>query len=187
MRAILASWIVAALPLSAHALDVDVEGETAFLNGVIDGRSLGTLQRALKRNPGVEVLYFEDMPGSADDEANLEMARWVRAQGLTTELGANSIIESGAVDLFLAGVDRHGACGAQVGVHSWADSSGYTAAELARNHPDHAPYLSYYAAMGIPGAFYWFTVAAAPAEGMYYMTPAEINQFAVVTDPLTCS
>ena len=36
--------------------------------------------------------------------------------------------------------------------------------------------------MDIPEDFYWFTLEAAPAEGMHWMTEAEMARYRVHTD-----
>lgn len=167
-------------------IEVEVEGERAFLSGVIGSDALSQVQDALAGHPEVQVLVLGDMPGSADDEANLQLARWVRAQGYDTELTASSQIASGAVDLFVAGVTRTGHCSAEVGVHSWSDGNGLEATDLPRDHGDHQLYLDYYAEMDVPAEFYWFTIQAAPAADIYVMAAAELNEYAVVTEPLTC-
>lgn len=178
--------ILAACAGFGQKIEVEVEGQKAFLNGVIGSNALSQVQDALLGHPEVRVLVLGDMPGSADDEANLRLARWVRAQGYNTELTASSQIASGAVDLFVAGVTRIGHCDAEVGVHSWSDGSGLEATDLPRDHGDHQLYLDYYAEMDVPAEFYWFTIEAAPAADIYLMAAEELNEYAVVTEPLTC-
>ena len=36
--------------------------------------------------------------------------------------------------------------------------------------------------MGIPEAFYWFTLEAAPPEGMHWMTEEEMKKYGIYTD-----
>ncbi len=55
------------------------------------------------------------------------------------------------------------------------------AADLPRDDPEHAPYLEYFAAIGISPDFYWFTLEAAPPDGIHYLTPTEMVEFGVVT------
>ncbi len=168
-------------------LSLVADGSTARLYGSIKTSSLQTVETFLNRHPDIDTLVFVDMPGSSDDETNLQIAYLMRARGLKTELAANSVIESGAVDLFLAGVERTAECGAQAGVHSWWDTAGYGPREIAPDHPDHRLFLDYYDDMGVPEAFYWFTVEAAPPEDIYYLTPDEMAAYKVVTKPIKCS
>jgi hypothetical protein len=43
-------------------------------------------------------------------------------------------------------------------------------------------FLAYYAELGVPEDFYWYTINAATAEGMHYMTEAEIRSYGMATD-----
>lgn len=47
--------------------------------------------------------------------------------------------------------------------------------------PQHQLYLRYYSQMGIDAAFYWYTLDAADAQGMHYMTNDEIARYGVAT------
>ena len=121
---------------------------------------------------------MQEVPGSIDDEANLAAARLVRSYGLKTLVPTDGLIASGGVDFFLAGVERIVEPNAMLGVHSWAGDD-FTGAELSRDNPEHRLYLDYYAEMGIPAEFYWFTLKAAPAEDIHFMTPEEIAQYKI--------
>ena len=82
-------------------------------------------------------------------------------------------MESGGTDFFISGKELHIEKGAKIGVHSWA---GYdlVATELPKNHPEHKLFLEFYPKIEIDTAFYWFTLRAAPAQEMHYMTEKEI-------------
>lgn len=54
---------------------------------------------------------------------------------------------------------------------------------MPKTDPAHQDYLSYYADLGIPGAFYWFTLDAAGADEMHWMTASEVARFAMTTAP----
>ena len=54
--------------------------------------------------------------------------------------------------------------------------------DLPRNHPEHQKYLDFYRAVGIDTDFYWYTLQAAPAEGMHWMSESEMRSYAVGTD-----
>ena len=47
---------------------------------------------------------------------------------------------------------------------------------------EHDLFLDLYADLGIPADFYWFTLSAAPADGMHYMSEEEILRFNLLTD-----
>ena len=129
------------------------------------------------------------MPGSLDDETNLELARYLRTKELHIHLDSESDVNSGATDLYLSGVTRTMDCGAIYGVHSWSDGE-KTAREYPRDrdHEDHKPYIDYFEDMGLDRGedFYWFTVDVADFEEIHEMTPEEINQFGITTQPMTC-
>ena len=171
-------------------LNFEADGDVAFVNGVTMSQSLQTAKNFFQQNPSVQILAFEDVPGSADDETNLKIAKLIRQKGYATYLFEDSQIESGGVDLFIAGSTRTAECGAKVGVHSWAedgDDGAYDGRDLPKNHPDHTPYISYYTEMGLDTSFYWYTLQAAPANGMYYMRSDEMEKYKVVTEPMNCA
>ena len=122
------------------------------------------------------------VPGSADDEGNLELGRMLRGAGVTTYLPAQALVASGGTDLFLSGAKRIMERGAMVGVHSWADGDGTVGGKIPRDNPAHQMYLDYYREMGIPEDFYWFTLQAAPPEGIHWMTEAELQDYAIYTE-----
>lgn len=167
---------------------VSAEGRdgVAYLNGSIKTNTPERVQEFLINHPEIHTLIFVDMPGSDDDEANIKLAYWIYEKGYNTALLDNSIIESGAVDLFLAGRKRIGACEAEVGVHSWWDTAGYGPRDIPEDHVDHEIFLEYYEKIGIDAEFYWFTVKAAPPEGMLYMSADQQIDYGVLTEPLNC-
>ncbi|MFK7744837.1 MAG: alpha/beta hydrolase [Roseobacter sp.] len=180
----LALVVCASIPLAAHAQSArfDYEDGVLWMNGEIDRSTPRKLSRALQRYPDAQWIALEYVPGSNDDEANLQAARLVRQAGLSTIVLSDSLIASGGTDFFLAGVNRVVRPGACIGVHAWSDDSIATpASQLPRNHPEHSMYLQYYRELGVPDKFYWFTLQAASADGMHYMSQNELNAFGVAT------
>jgi len=157
------------------------EGRTLFMTGTIFSRTPELLSSALASNPQVTEIAMLEVPGSANDAANLRAARMVRAAGLNTRLLPDSLIASGGTDFFVAGRNRVIAPGAMVGVHSWSTIGGLDGASLPRDAREHQDYLSYFRDMGVPDAFYWFTLQAASSEGMYWMSRSELRSFNIVT------
>ncbi len=153
-----------------------VDGDTALMEGVIGATTPGRVLELVLEHPEVEVIAMGEVPGSMDDHANLRAALLVNRAGLRTEVVPGGEIASGGVDFFLAGHDRSLASDARVGVHSWAGMD-ETGDELPRGHPEHAKYLDFYRAVGTDADFYWFTLGAAPADGIHWMTQAELKQF----------
>jgi len=89
------------------------------------------------------------------------------------------LIESGAVDLFLAGVRRSVANGATVGVHSWADGFG-EGSSYPRDAPEHRALAQYTRDMLGSDAFYWFSLNAAPSDQIYRMNRREMQKYGVI-------
>ena len=161
-------------------IEIYVDGSVAYLDGTITDALPCKIHCLAKAFPQVDALILEEIPGSMDDAANLRAAYLVREYGFDTHVMAYSAIDSGAVDLFLAGVERTGEPGAIFGVHSWSDGVDH-GRDLPRDHPAHRSYLDYFAAMGIDPDFYWFTLNAAPFDGIHEMTPAELQRFGFFT------
>ncbi|MEM9132166.1 MAG: hypothetical protein AAF962_05755 [Actinomycetota bacterium] len=158
-----------------------VEGSEAFMSGVIASSTPAAVRELIAEHPEVTTIVMVDVPGSADDVANLEAARLVREAGLDTHVPADGEIASGGVDFYLAGVERTFADGAVFGVHSWATVDGTEGIDVPRDDPQHRLYLDYYAEVGISDDFYWFTLEAAPAAGIHDMTADELARYGFAT------
>ena len=165
-------------------LSLTVDGQNFIATGVIDGSTPDVITNAIASNPEIRTLVLQNVPGSIDDEANLTAARSVRAAGLTTVVPAGGLVASGGTDLFLAGETRVIGEGACVGVHSWSDGT-LQGKDVPRNDPQHQLYLKYYAEMGTDAEFYWYTLEAAPAEGIHWMLIAEMNTYEMSTTTLS--
>lgn len=162
------------------AVEFSVDGTRILASGEIDADALADFEDILDATPGIDTLVLRNIGGSVDDVANVEFGRTVRASGLVTLVPADGLVASGGTDLFLAGARRILEPGACVGVHAWAADS-FTANDLPRSDPEHDLYLDYYADLGVDAQFYWFTLRAAPAEGMHWMTADEANRFDLAT------
>ena len=53
---------------------------------------------------------------------------------------------------------------------------------MPRSRRAHDLYLDYYTDMGIDPSFYWFTLDAAPADSIHWMTSDELIAFGLVTN-----
>ena len=181
-------------------LSFAADGQRALVNGYVAAESFRTFEAFVDEHPEVRTLVFDQMPGSADDDVMLQIARDIHARGLATEGLAGSWITSGAVDMFVAGTSRRLACGADVGVHSWKEEEDdpgalndgvlNTADEFPRDAslPVHKRFIDYYRDVGLPDpeGFYWFTTDAAPFDGIHLMSADEINRFGLTTVPMDC-
>jgi hypothetical protein len=134
----------------------------------------------IRDNPNAKLLIMQDCPGSDDDEANLLASRKIRKAGLSIHVTATSELASGAVDMFFAGVKRTMEPGAKFGVHSWSDGTN-EATDFPKGHANHQPYISYFKEMGLTQQesedFYYFTIYAADADNIHWMTQAEIDKY----------
>ena len=130
-------------------------------------------------HPEVKNLIMLDVPGSADDEANLSTAKMVYERKMNTIVPRLGMIASGGTDFFLAG---HYRCidtfNTRIGVHSWSDGQGAEATNFPKGHEFHLPYINYYVAVGIEQQlaedFYYYTIDAASADNIHWMTSEEL-------------
>lgn len=160
-----------------------VKGDRLFMNREINSQTPGQLKKILDKNPHITTIVEQVVTGSNDDEVLFPMARMVRKRGLNTHLTSKSIIYSGAVDFFLAGVKRTMERGAKIGVHSW--SNGFKdAKDYPRDAREHEMNRKYIADMLGKDDFYWFTIYAAPAAGIHEMSEDEIIQYKLLTGPI---
>jgi hypothetical protein len=159
-----------------------IDDRTIELNGVIDDQSPTQFRRLRAAYPHIQKMVMVECPGSEDDDANLALARMVRAANIQTHVPSHGSIRSGGVELYLAGVKRSYDKGAQFGVHSWKDDTGREARDYAPTHTVHAAYLNYYKEVGFDPekakAFYSFTNKTG-FDGIHYMTPVELAQFGI--------
>lgn len=161
-----------------------VDGELLYMNGYICSKTPEQLKKVIAKNPEIETIVMKKVTGSLDDESNFPMAEWVRENGLNTYLTKNSEVASGGTDFFLAGNKRTIENGAKIGVHSWRDTSGVEAKDLPKDHPDYEMNRNYIEKMLGKDDFYWYTIYAAPADGMYYMSNEEILKYNMITEPI---
>ena len=155
--------------------------QTVIMDGVIDSDIIEYWDNYIAAFPNTNQMIMKDCPGSSDDAANLETARKIRAAGIDIHLPAEAEIASGAVDLFLAGVNRTREAGSKIGVHSWANGNGDVATDYPVGHEEHQIYIDYFLEMGFSQAdaeaFYYFTINAAPHDDIHWMTDEEIDKY----------
>lgn len=164
---------------------------TVELNGTLGDASLSQLRRYILQNPGIQFLELGSMPGTVNKSMTLVMGRWVRKQGLDTQLTASSWIASGAVDLFLSGRERRIECGARIGVHAWGNTFGdlVISAEDNKNswHANHQEDIRFFNYLGYDGQrLYDFIIGSASHDEIHYMSVEEMNRFGFSSVPLTC-
>ena len=155
--------------------------EILITGGDLGGQTYRNLKKLLDENPQVATITLGQVNGSIDDKINVETGRMIRARGLNTRVLKDSKIASGGVDLYASGVVRYYTRGAQIGVHSWA-GGGKTGAEYPKDHKAHYSQLGYFTKM-LPKTgydFYFYTLKAAPANDIHYMSEKELEKYKVI-------
>lgn len=121
--------------------------------------------------PHLAQVDMVECPGTRDDRANMELGRMIRAARMVTHVPPMGSVRSGAVELFLAGVERDIAEGAEFAVHSWMDEFGREAGDFAENAPENMKYIAYYREMGMgereARVFYAFTNSVPHSEALW--------------------
>ena len=164
-----------------------LEGNTIIeMNGVIGSSSLSDFNKLYASFPNVNTINIKQCDGSEDDETNLQLSARVHKLNINTHLLDNGLIASGGVDFFLAGIQRTKGTNTQIGVHSWSDGGSVQATDFPVGHANHLPYINYYVSVGFTRQqaedFYYFTINAAPAEGIHWMTNEEITTYKLITN-----
>jgi len=162
--------------------ELSVEGNCLYMDGLINSKTPEQFKKVFAENPNIDTLVMKTVEGSVNDEANLEAAEWVSKKKLVFVLESESLIASGGTDFFLAGEKRIIKKGAKVGVHSWAGDS-QVATDFPKGGRVHQPYIDYYMAVGWTKEkaekFYYFTIEAAPADDIYWMTAKELKDYQI--------
>jgi len=161
----------------------EVVGEKAMMRGTIGVSTPFRVMELVFYHPEVKVIVMTDVPGSIDDDSSLRASRMVRAHGLNTHVPSDGEVASGGTDFFQAGVRRTCGNGAKFGVHSWAEFAA-EGTDYPRDSEVHEMYLEYCDEMGIPQSFYWYTLEAAPAADIHWMTADELIQYNMLTVPI---
>lgn len=162
-----------------------VIGSDLHLSGTLNTRSYREIQNLLNSNPQINRLIMHIVDGSIDDITTLDIGVLIHQRGLDTHVHRNSEIDSGAVDLYLAGRRRTAEYGAHFGVHSWGGIHGEEGRYFPADHPDHEPYLEYFSLIGAHPDFYWFTLNVAGANEIHAMTTEELIRYGVVHEFVT--
>jgi hypothetical protein len=160
-----------------------VNGTFAVAYGLIGSTTPNVVQSLIDNHPLVTTIIMLACPGSQDDVANLQAATLIYNHGYKMYLPNNGWVASGATDMYLAGSTRIAEVTTNsFGVHSWSDGTN-EASDFPVGHAVHQPYINYYVNVGFTlqqaKDFYYFTINAASANNIYWMTEIEINQYKV--------
>ena len=160
----------------------------ATMIGPTDSSTPHLFDAMMRDFPQLAVLEMVEAPGTNNDIANLAVGRRIRAAGLATHVPHGGSVRSGAVELFLAGVERRIDDGAEFAVHSWLDNHGREADDFAADDPAHRLYLDYYVEMGMTqkraSDFYAMTNSVPHSQALwlvaddmrYWLRPVERNE-----------
>lgn len=159
-----------------------IDDNTIEMDGEIFSRTLDDFNELIEAHPNINQINIVECPGSNDDEINLMVAKKIYDNDIATHLLDNGLIASGGVDFFLAGTTRTRGMNTMVGVHSWTDGTN-EATDFPVGAEEHQLFIEYYKSIGFTQTeaedFYFFTINAAPAADIYYMTEAEIEQYGI--------
>ena len=157
---------------------------TLEMDGEIADGALDDFNALIEQYPDVKTIQIKEVPGSSNDDINLPLSKKVHDRRMAIHLNDNGMIASGGVDFFLAGTTRTKGSNTQIGVHSWGNGT-IEATDFPRGHANHQRYIDYYQYVGFTlanaEAFYYFTIDAAPAADIHWMTDAEIAQYGLLT------
>ncbi len=160
------------------------DDQTIEMQGEIGSSSLNDFNELVEAFPNVNKINIIDCGGSTDDDVNLQLSAAVHQKGMAIHIADNGEIASGGTDFFLAGTTRTKGTNTRIGVHSWSDGSN-EATDFPVGDPNHTPYINYYVSVGFTQQeaedFYYFTINAAPANSMHWMTDNEIALYGILT------
>ena len=157
------------------------EGDSAFVNGVLGRTAHKRFEKFVEEYPNVKTLILENVPGSMNDEYNVQTCELLHNNGISTKAKSYSEIASGGVDLLISGTNRTIDEGAKIGVHSWSNGN-KEGIDYPASSEEHQLFFDLFEAIGIDTAFYWFTLRAAPADSIHWMTEEEIEFYQLRTE-----
>lgn len=82
---------------------MQVQGPYLLMSGTITSRTPAAFARHLAENPRIDTVVLGRIDGSIDAAATHRMGRQIRRLGLATELRSGSVVDSGGVEIFIAG------------------------------------------------------------------------------------
>lgn len=138
-----------------------IDATHAVMVDATDVRTPAQFEAMMIAYPGITELSLVDVPGTADDKANMRLGRMIHERGITTRVPAGGSVRSGGVELFLAGKRRIAEPGSEFAVHAWEDDEGRQATDYPADAPENLAYIQYYMDMG---------VTEAEAKSFYAMT-----------------
>ncbi len=173
-------------PISSddYGIFTSLDAETVIIDGLIDSDITQYWDNYIEAFPSTSKMIMKDCPGSTDDIANWEAGRMIHQRGIDIHLPSDAVIASGAVDLYLSGTIRTREAGSQIGVHAWAKGNGDEATDFPVGDEEHLDAIAYYTDIGFSQedaeAFYYFTINAAAADEIHWMTDDEMEEYGLL-------
>ena len=158
---------------------IELKDDKAYVNGVLGKTFHKQFVKFIANNPDIKDVVLENVPGSINDEWNVKTCLLLHEKGMNTILLPTSEIASGGVDLFISGNKRMIANGAKIGVHSWQDGK-KDGIEYPRDSEEHQLFIDFFNEIEVDTSFYWYTLIAAPAKGIHWMSKEEIEKYNLV-------
>ncbi len=174
--AILSSCERAIIFISREKPTIEMKENKGYVNGILGKTFYRKLLVFTKEHPNIKNLVLENIPGSVNDEWNVKSCSLIHHNGMNTELLPHSIIASGGVDLFISGNKRTIAKGAKIGVHSWSDGK-KEGKDYPRDSDQHDVFIEMFDLIEMDTSFYWYTLIAAPANDIHWMSDEEIERY----------
>lgn len=160
-----------------------IDDSTIEMNGTIGNSTLDNFEEMIEDYPNLNIINIIEVPGSEDDETNLKVSKKVYDRNMSLHIIDNGFVASGGTDFFLAGNKRTIGTNVLIGVHSWSDGTN-EAASFPVGHANHQPYINYYQSIGFSQSdaesFYYFTINAASAADIHWMTNDEIIDYNIL-------
>ena len=176
-------------PLAHYGPFAVINNTRAALLGSTSSAAPRQFSQMMRDFPQLEVLEMIEAPGTSNDLANLKLGRMIRAAGLATHVPRGGSVRSGAVELFLAGVERIIDPGARFAVHAWLDNYGRQPDDFAPDAPENRLYLDFYVEMGMSESqarsFYAMTNSV-PHSGALWLRAEQMRRWVGVAGrPMT--
>ncbi len=160
-----------------------IDENTIEMDGTIRSSTLDNFEEMIADHPNLNRINIKEVPGSKDDEINLQVSKIVFDRKMDIHIQEDGFVASGGTDFFLAGNSRTKGSNTRIGVHSWSDGSN-EASSFPVGHQNHQPYIDYYQSIGFTQNeaedFYYFTINAASADDIHWMTDDELLEYNIL-------
>lgn len=167
------------IAITGETPTIELKNDKAHISGLLGKKFHKKFEKFVIEHPEVKELVLVNIPGSINDEWNVKTCLLLNKNGMNTHLLSTSEISSGGVDLFISGNKRTIEEGAKIGVHSWRDGN-KDGSEYPRDSEEHIMFLDFFKEIKMDTTFYWYTLRAAPADSMHWMTNQEIKKYNMI-------